>query len=1004
MMLRTGLIKNLLLITVTVVSVSPVASYANDDVLNKLKLNSENPEQNDVNALKAEILIGKTEKKAISQLEKLIKKYRGSYMEADLLLRLAELYMRRAKSALFFEINRQSEDMVSLMPKKVTSQSSKTYVKKAISIYDKIQARFPNFASMDMVLFNEAMACQQVGYDKKAVGLYWKLINNHKNSLLVPDAYLAIGEIDFKNKKFDKALARFNSIKKYPNSRAYPYALYKAGWSHYNLRDTMSAMKEMENVVDYGVMIEEQGIDARLDLRKEALSDMALFFSDIFEAKQAYSYFKKQAGKLTIEPYLIKIAKIYNSHSKYKEEEIVLKDFISNLEKSKSIPEVRNYLVFNYEASRDRKKAVQALQEFDSTCKADSSWSQAHQKDKETLNTCTDIISKTSLQLASKWLRMWKKNSTYPIFADSSEAAFRVYLSRPLNTDKYFKSRYVYAELLFNRKKYRKASEQYQLVMNETLDSKKVKDKNIQFVPKKFKKMSHDAHYAAAVGLEKDVEKSGDKKWSEADENLFRKLVAKYLEFHPKGKHHLDLKYKEGLIAFEKANYDYAQKIFYALGDQFNSKDKGIKAQDLYLDILNKDKKFEDIKQYTQKLIAKTKNKKRIAKLKSLYEQSYFLQVQNLEEKKEFEKAIAGYQKFAKENTDSPLAPKAWWNSVQIYYDLDRIGEGAEDSLIYAKMFPKEDNVQEALLQAAKTYEDIGRTHKAAEVLLQLADNKTNADKTKKDDWKLLASDFLILDRSFNQAKEILNQLFSSKDIKLQKKVLERVYHIAKVKSQDLEQKYRKFAFQKGVQPIVGELHLKTLEGQFNDKNYPKAFSTAMDILKYKNASSETKAKARFIQAQILFDEFEKQSLKSQIDRVAMVIAIKTEKLEKAQSAYQSTIRYQDPEMTVKSMMALADLYSVFVKQIKEMPLPSGLNEADALSFRSEMNNLIFPMEDQIIESLTEAKEVAKKLNFYDGTLSTIQSKIDKFNMKSSVRHMASVTPPQIVVPTGGSK
>ena len=373
-------------------------------------------------------------------------------------------------------------------------------------------------------------------------------------------------------------------------------------------------------------------------------------------------------------------------------------------------------------------------------------------------------------------------------------------------------------------------------------------------------------------------------------------------------------------------------------------------------------------------------------------------------EKKEFEKAIAGYQKFAKENTDSPLAPKAWWNSVQIYYDLDRIGEGAEDSLIYAKMFPKEDNVQEALLQAAKTYEDIGRTHKAAEVFLQLADNKTNADKTKKDDWKLLASDFLILDRSFNQAKEILNQLFSSKDIKLQKKVLERVYHIAKVKSQDLEQKYRKFAFQKGVQPIVGELHLKTLEGQFNDKNYPKAFSTAMDILKYKNASSETKAKARFIQAQILFDEFEKQSLKSQIDRVAMVIAIKTEKLEKAQSAYQSTIRYQDPEMTVKSMMALADLYSVFIKQIKEMPLPSGLNEADALSFRSEMNNLIFPMEDQIIESLTEAKEVAKKLNFYDGTLSTIQSKIDKFNMKSSVRHMASVTPPQIVVPTGGSK
>lgn len=999
------LLNILIVFATTLAVVCPAISVADTDILNKLKLNSETPEQNDVNALKAEILIGKTEKKAINQLQKLISKHRGSYMEPDLLLRLAELYMRRAKSALFFEINRQSDNMVSLMPKKLKSSSSKKYVKKAINIYDKIQARFPRFASMDMVLFNEAMACQQVGYDKKAVSLYWKLVNKHKTSLLVPDAYLAIGEIDFKNKKFAKALDRFNSIKKYPNSRAYPYALYKAGWSHYNLRDTMSAMKEMEMVVDYGVMIEEQGIDSRLDLRKEALSDMALFFSDLFKSKQAYSYFNKQAGKLDKEPYLIKLARIYNSHSKYSDEEIVLKDIISNIPKSKLIPEVRNSLVFNYEESRQREKSVKALRAFNDTCQLDSSWAKV-QTEKENTENCIKLISETSLKLASKWLRLWKTNTTHPIFADSSEAAFKIYLSRPLKTEEYYKSRYVFAELLFKRNKFRQASEQYQLVMSETLSSKKVKEKQVEYVPKKYLKMSHDAHYAAAVGLEKDIEKSGDKKWTKKDENLFRDLVAKYLKFYPKGEFHLDLKYKEGLIAYEKANYDYAKEVFYSLGHNFNTKEKGIKSQDLYLDILNKDKKFEEIKVYTKELIAKTKNKSRISKLKSLYEQSYFLQVQNLEESKEFEKAISEYQKFSKQNQDSPLAPKAWWNSVQLFYSLDRIGEGAEDSLVYAKMFPRQDNVQQALLQAAKTYEDIGSTHKAAEVLLQLADEKTNADKSKKQEWKLLASDFLILDRSFIKAEQILSELFSINDAKIKREVLERIYHISEVLNNDMPDVYRKYAFSKGLQPYVANLRLKKVEALFKQGKYPKAFSSSMDVLKYKNADSSTKAKARFIQAKILFDEFEKQSLKSQIERVALVISLKTGKLEKAQNALQSTIRYEDPEMTIQSMIVLADLYSTFVTQMKEIPIPNGLPDADADSFRSEMNNLIFPMEDKVIESLNQAKAAAIKLNFYDGTLALIQSKIDKFNMKPSVRHMASVTEPQIVVPkpVGGGK
>ena len=73
------------------------------------------------------------------------------------------------------------------------------------------------------------------------------------------------------------------------------------------MQDTLSGLKELEAVVAYGVQVEEQGIDARLDLKKEALFDMTLFFSEIYKPEEAFSYFKGQAGKLPAEPYLLRL-------------------------------------------------------------------------------------------------------------------------------------------------------------------------------------------------------------------------------------------------------------------------------------------------------------------------------------------------------------------------------------------------------------------------------------------------------------------------------------------------------------------------------------------------------------------------------------------------------------------------------------------------------------------------------------------------------------------------
>ncbi|MCB0369435.1 MAG: adventurous gliding motility protein U, partial [Bdellovibrionales bacterium] len=308
----------------SVPSFSKDKGKASPETLDNLKFIEGNEQENEKRALQTELLVAASERKAMEQLQLLLKKHRGTYIEADLWFRMAELYMRKSKTERFFELNRESDTVVKLAPKKVKSASSKREIIKAVGIYEKIQKQFKSFDKMDLVIFNNAFARQTLGQDKLAARLYNDLISMFPRSSLVPDAHLAIGEIKFDSNDFNTALKHFLSIEKYPSSRVYPYGMYKAAWTYYNLRKEPLGLEKLEQVVAFGRMVQEKGIDSRLDLRKEALADMTLFYEDVYLSKDAYSYFSKQAGDLDVTPTLLKLSFLYERHSRYEDKLAVL--------------------------------------------------------------------------------------------------------------------------------------------------------------------------------------------------------------------------------------------------------------------------------------------------------------------------------------------------------------------------------------------------------------------------------------------------------------------------------------------------------------------------------------------------------------------------------------------------------------------------------------------------------------------------------------------------------
>ena len=134
-----------------------------------------------------------------------------------------------------------------------------------------------------------------------------------------------------------------------------------------------------------------------------------------------------------------------------------------------------------------------------------------------------------------------------------------------------------------------------------------------------------------------------------------------------------------------------------------------MKSQDLYLDILNIKKDFKGVRTYAAELMQGNPEPAREQKMRKLYEQAYFLEIQAMEEKQQYKEAMTEYLAFAKQNPSSELSEKALWNAMQLQFKTGDSWAGAKTAEQFADQYPKSPQVVNALLRSAQTFEQLGR-------------------------------------------------------------------------------------------------------------------------------------------------------------------------------------------------------------------------------------------------------------------------------------------------------
>ncbi len=914
-------------------------------LLPELQIKSQNETENQKKALTSEVLISKTEARAIEVLQNILKKKKGAPDEPDLWNRLAELYMRRSKSGRFFDLNRDDKKILSTVPSEIKEQSALSNIKKAIEIYSKIEKDFPKYSDLDSVLFNNAFANQQIQQKKPAEVLYRRMIHQFPDSMLIADANLALGELLYEQARFEESLQAFKEVEKYPGSRVFAYSLYKEAWTYYNLRQNQPAIDKLVQVVKLFPPENKDGKNQH-NLRIEALRDLTIFYGETQPAQLVVNFFKKIATDEELGEAVINMGKLYDSHGRQKEMSIFLDEFIDAYPTSNFRIKAHLQLIEAYETLKKRDQVIKELERTAEVCLADSSWAK---KNKEVYDSnCKSEFNRTNIDIAKKWWEISLKNKQHKEFASLTLQAFRILLKRddPKNPD--LNSRYAFAELLFQLEEYREASENYEMVGRLSVELTQ----------------KHDAQYSSIVSLEKANEKKKDDKDLE---NLIR-LGLIYLKDQPKGQYAEPIQFKVASLYYQTNNKDEAQKWLSTLSEKLTQLDLKRKSQDLLLDLLNQKKDYSLLKKYSKTWALNEKDDKRNQALKKIEQEAGFAEIQlkaetgknDDEVKANRLSAATEWKNYHFEHYPALLAKEALWLSLSQFYSLGYSLEAADLSLEYYKKYPEETKALEALKTAADTYSQAGLLKKSASIFEKLS----AIDKKKSFEYSDLASELYLTEGDKAASQEIFKKLLAEKNTtKDQTKIYTKLLHV--MKGQEGSAEYKKLEdklLAGNIEPYASEIRLRKVENLLQNKKYTEAFNMAKSFVSESSgASDDVRAKARLIQAQVLEKEFVEAKTKTSVDKLSLVLSIKAERLDKAQTAFLSSAKMaKDENIKLGALDGLIRIYTHFIDSVQGTQVKEELTEADQKALKSELKKLTDPIADKKKDIESKLKELTK--------------------------------------------
>ena len=345
--------------------------------------------------------------------------------DPDLLLRLAELYLEKAR--LYRE--RENNNYLKLDPKKRQRVNKRKYFatssrffKKANQICLKITSRYRNYSKLGEVYYILGYNLKEAGQESKASKYLNRAGSTSKNKTVKVKSILTLADIYFNEKKFNKARGLYEKALSMYKDKWWTKDSFNLAWCYYHLNRPSSAIDKMLEVYRYSEN------PKFVDMRPQVERDIGIFYATSGKIDEGIAFYKKVGVNFTQS--LSAIAFNLKKNGKFKEAERVLTYSMKYAPNANDSIDANLDLLDIHQKSGDYASHAKVVEKLYATYKANKFSSDQRKKFIFEIEKLSAILQRQVLGKAYKRLKKERKtkadqtNRYFEILADVDKSRF----------------------------------------------------------------------------------------------------------------------------------------------------------------------------------------------------------------------------------------------------------------------------------------------------------------------------------------------------------------------------------------------------------------------------------------------------------------------------------------------------------------------------------------------------------------------------------------------------
>ncbi|MGZ3721544.1 MAG: tetratricopeptide repeat protein, partial [Bdellovibrionales bacterium] len=659
----------------------------------------------------------------INQLYKLTQQFKTSKRRGELWLRLAELYVEKARLIeyrLQQNYDKQIHDMQTGKLKKkpvLDLHASQEYNRKAVQLYEWFLRDFPKDPKIDQALFFLGYNYFELDQAEKGKDYYKRLTNEYPHSSYIEESNFALAEYYFDREKWNDALKHYEAVAANKRARLFSFALYKLAWCQYKTGKVKDALLSLEKVIRAGRMAKgsqdgsASGV-GRIRLATEAQKDLVVFYAEAGTAKDARAYFEEIAGEKHTFGLLEKLAYYYVDVGNREGARFIFRQLIEERPNAPKAYDYQYQIVTMY-TSTDKGEVFKAeLYNWIQNYSPDSAWAQANAKDKELIAKAHQLIE-TTLRNHVLQQHQTAQNSRVPEAQKAARAGYELYFQTFREGAHLDEMHFFYGELLFDMGDFDLAATHYGYVAENFPKSQYYEKAVLNTVLAREKNLPK----------EEDLKKQVGEKLEAVPFNQtvrgFEVAADRYVKGFPKGENVPAIKYKLGALYYYHNQFDKALESFNGIIKQYPKSPYAQYSANLTLDIYNLRKDYGGLEKAGQDIMSNEDLAKSPvgAQVQGVLQRASFKKAQDLEANKDFGGAAVAYEEFARKNPGGDLGTSAAFNAAVNY---EKAGDAGKAIGMYGVVLGDKSPKNEGLKKSsskfiASLYEKTGQYQRAAE-------------------------------------------------------------------------------------------------------------------------------------------------------------------------------------------------------------------------------------------------------------------------------------------------